>query len=844
MNKKIRVAEYALVAIIEAIIFFTMAAYYNVAPFGSQLPRGGDTASQCISYFCHIWDAMHGNQPLFYDWMTTMGTGFVGVIASFSLLDPIVLLFYFFKREYIVAAYVIYIIVRLILLGWTMCFFLNHNKFTGTKKLSPYFIVMGSVFYGFSGYAVQYMQFGWMNIGIYLPLLILCLHGMLDTEGRRPGKYSICYTILLALMMIINVAVSYAVCLFLVAFVGGWILIVRKKENRRARGCVKFMVCSVLAAGCASFIVISAVYNIGQSIRGGMNGYIPVIGTYISCMTIFGTEYEKKWKMFFSVAAILLFFLIALVKRIKDKNWNRMWSFRLFMFIWAMLPIVFERINLLWHNGPYVNFPMRHGFISVFVLIVLGLDGISELNMIFSSKRIYKALKRIIPLGLIPSCVIMFSWFTAPSMSPSLEVYEEVQNMRSEEGLGLLDRSKNINTDWQSNYPMYIGNPGLSCYFTLLQSRVSYYLIRMGYPKVWMNIYDNGGTVFSDALLMIDTPFTNKSKQENIFFDQSEDLQLYEYMSEVSGYTFYRSNYTYPLGLYVDSDSYMNMPNGLENQNPFVNQNILSKLLFNEEFIEISNYKVDELTENALQYTFNLNGNKAIYIYSPAFKNVSTSADSNGITVIVNDFENPPADDYCGTITLGNYKDQEVVVNVVSSNGTLPIDSDISIGVLDLDKFTASVTNAKSGVTSYEIDGEDMQLSVSSDRNGYILLPIYADEGWQCYVDGEATEISRLDDALMMIPVTEGEHSVYMHYLPKRMNVSIKLSLFAAIIALGFIIVPNIVKLKSKDRFVAMWDKTENILGIGFNVIWVLFMAMFAVWPVIYTWIRFVLDRV
>ncbi len=844
MNKKNKITEYIAIAIIESAVFCIMAAYKNVMPFGTQLPRGGDTASQCISYFCHIWDSMHGVEPLFYDWTTTLGTGFTGVIASFSLLDPIVLIFYFFKREYIIAAYVIYILVRLILLGWTMCFFLNNNKFTGTGKLSPYMIVTGSIFYGLSGYAVQYMQFGWMNIGIYLPLLMLCLYGMLETEGRCPGRYTFGYTLILALMMIINVAVSYAVCLFLVAFVGGWFFIVRKKGQERAKGCIKFIVSSVLAAGCSAFIVIPAVYNIGQSIRGGMNGYIPVIGTYISCMTIFGTEYEKKWKMFFSVAAILIFFVIALGKCIKDRNWNRQWSFKLFMFIWAMLPIVFERINLLWHNGPYVNFPMRHGFISVFILIVLGLDAVSYLDISFNTKKIYKFIKCLIPIGLIPSCVIMFSWFTAPSMSPSLDIYNELQDMRSEQELSLLDRSKNMGADWQSNYPMYVGNPGLSCYFTLLQSRQARYLIRMGYPKVWMNIYDKGGTVFSDALLMIDTPFSSTANEEGLFFKQSEDIQLYDHITDISGYSFYKSNYTYPLGMYVDSDAYLNMPDGLENQDPFVNQNILSELLFGDDFIDIYDYEIEDITAEGLQYTFDLKGNKSLYIYCSTFKSVSTSIDGNVVTVTVNETENPPADDYCGSIALGSYNDEELVVNVISSSGNLSIGSNISFGVLDLDKFTQSVENAQTGVVSYDIDGEDMNMTVDSDRNGYILVPIYADEGWQCYVDGESTEISMLDEALMLIPVTEGEHVIKLHYLPKRMNISIKISILSVIMVLLFIIVPAMLKNRKQYKLCMIWDKMGVMTTVAFKVIWFVFIAMFAIWPIIYTWIRFVLDRV
>lgn len=72
-------------------------------------------------------------------------------------------------------------------------------------------------------------------------------------------------------------------------------------------------------------------------------------------------------------------------------------------------------------------------------------------------------------------------------------------------------------------------------------------------------------------------------------------------------------------------------------------------------------------------------------------------------------------------------------------------------------------------------------------REGQVLLfTIPYDTGWQLYVDGQRTEFVPVLDALMAAPVSEGEHTFEMRYVPRGAVLGLAVSLAAVATAIGY----------------------------------------------------------
>ena len=65
------------------------------------------------------------------------------------------------------------------------------------------------------------------------------------------------------------------------------------------------------------------------------------------------------------------------------------------------------------------------------------------------------------------------------------------------------------------------------------------------------------------------------------------------------------------------------------------------------------------------------------------------------------------------------------------------------------------------------MDEDIIEGTVTAKQDGYLYTSVPYEEGWKAYVDGERTEIVPFgDDGFVMIPVTEGTHTIRLIYVP------------------------------------------------------------------------------
>jgi Bacterial membrane protein YfhO len=85
-------------------------------------------------------------------------------------------------------------------------------------------------------------------------------------------------------------------------------------------------------------------------------------------------------------------------------------------------------------------------------------------------------------------------------------------------------------------------------------------------------------------------------------------------------------------------------------------------------------------------------------------------------------------------------------------------------------------------ITSYQ--PEDVTILASTDRAGYLVLADSWYPGWNAFVDGKSTPISRADFIFRAVPIEPGRHAISLEYQPMSFRVGALLSLLSLLIAL------------------------------------------------------------
>ena len=90
------------------------------------------------------------------------GNNFAGVSAQFSLFSPFNLFFLFVKRSWIEKSMIVFIIIKLLAMGYGMRWFLKEQILK--EERYGIYILAGSVGYAVNGYTLLYYGMGWLDV--------------------------------------------------------------------------------------------------------------------------------------------------------------------------------------------------------------------------------------------------------------------------------------------------------------------------------------------------------------------------------------------------------------------------------------------------------------------------------------------------------------------------------------------------------------------------------------------------------------------------------------------------------------------------------------------------------
>ena len=847
-------ADYLLIAVLVTLLFLPACAMRQVMPFGNRVLGSGDLMAQTLPFLYRMWDVVHGSSRLYFDWNVGLGTNFTGTLSHSSLFSPFALYLLLVSRKNVQKYLIFFILSKLICMGLAMNAFLKHDGLYRCHPLKDARFealvrILFSVGYALNGYCLQYFGFGWIDPAVFFPLLLIFYDRMMLPEkccpsdsmntgnsGKLFNKDTLLYTLLLALILILSIQQSYAVCLYLIVYSGAVFLFLRP-ENAGIKA-LRLAVSSVLGLLLSAFFFLPAVVNIVYSYRAGELFSTDPFHWYLGMLTEEGLEYFRKQLMFESVwvaAALCILFLLFLLLQ---KKWSRLHSFYLFLLLSAAGPVLVESINVILADGYYASFPMRYGFLVAFLPIAAAFGLMHEVLRLRNPEKTVSAsssqnvpawinpVKKPVPLpgyfyaGWLLCCLlwtgnILYQEHLLLATSPgeiSVELSESVREQRRQEDATVFDRIKCMDASLFANYPMILGAPSLSAYNPVSASDQVFLDQMLGYSQIWVRLIDTGGTLFSDSLLGMNTILSRTDLPGEAWMTNHTGMPVYTLLREETIQTsdketntsrpirigLYRSSLQYPSVLFSSLQDFAQSSSAADGT-LFGTQNILSQAFFGTSLIRTSDAEPSG-SDTLRSYEIPIEGNGILYFYSEDAANLELSV--NGETVGIPNYEyesNTIYPNYYNDrlISLGSYGNETVHVELrlredlpapYTGNTGYASFGEVHFGILDLDRFQETVREAEArntkAVAKLSIRGCRIELNYTAEESGFVYLPVYTDEGWSCKINGTSALTGELAGALMMIPVEPGENRIVLSYRSPGTIPGVILSVLALLILL------------------------------------------------------------
>lgn len=374
------VACFATVAIILVIY-----AVNGIYPFGSGSVVCDDMVQQTISNYTYFWDYLHsgGDKSLLFNWQTAAGAQVL--TTGFYILKPWEIVFTLLcSRDAIVNGIPFLIIFKITMASMAMIFFLRKEF-----KIEPFWQVILGLAYSFSAFIlIYYTNMGWIDAAFMFPILIETLLHMFRTGKWLPYFLFLTYTLLL------SIYISYMVFLFLL-FVGFLYLAIIQPKETRKMSIIRFGVTSVLSIFGSAVINLPSVYYMFRSTRYSIKSEETEVGSLLKILNTSTTYSTTKLTIVLLCTSIFAAFLVILFVNIKQHK--KACAFFGIATLILILPVFFENINLIWHLGSYVGFPLRYVYMLIFILVCMAAYVLQNMQDIVFSIKGKKSVALIIP---------------------------------------------------------------------------------------------------------------------------------------------------------------------------------------------------------------------------------------------------------------------------------------------------------------------------------------------------------------------------------------------------------------------------------------------------------------
>lgn len=820
-------------------VLLIIYAVKGIFPFGSNNAAIMDMCHGYIPMYYHLYDFLHGDKSLFFDFYSGTGVNMVGIAAVNGLLSPFNLLFYLIPRSGLLQFTNILLILKIFSAAVTaQIFFIKRFK-----NLPIEYSTAFSFLYAFSGYVMlYYMHIIWLDVIILFPLLMYFGEKMI--KGGKIYPYAICLA--LTLISSFYLGVMTLICVF---FIGGAYIFTVIPKEKRGKASFSLGLGTFTGGLMPMFVLLPGYMQMSSSARYGLSG------SFFSIINSSAELNIYKTLMFYGLqfAFVCVFLLFINYKKHKEKT-----KFAFLSTFFMFAPLVIEGSAAVIHFGSYKDFPYRFGFAAVFICLALAAEKLNTeekeavltennkkssvltlvtallsvcaycCSLVFAFKyfgntlgnlsvdltavvsfliitavgcimfvfirRIdYQRVKKIAILVLCVLQMLPFALICIGSGSPIRYERREhdTEYITNTESISdkitadpsLLQRVHNPDMSLNINYGFVMGKSALSNWTHQIPKALQDTAKSLGYSTTYTLLLDGGGTVFSDSLLNMTQTVTKETMNE----------QLYSLIGKEGEFNIYDNICKLPVGMLGSEDIVtLELANPLQTGSTevFNNQNKIFNALggrgtlirTNEnDYTMILNKEADEKT---VTYKLRADNNEVLYF-------TSLRCPWNGITVKVNGKEiSVPsykredntyysAEYNNNCIELGVFDKTTVTVEISLQQDNIDT-SDFAFGFLSLDRFDSLFDKHSGDVTKFSAVKNKISAAAvnNSDEDKYIFLPVAYDNGWKCTVNGEKTDVLCVVGNFCAVKVPVGQSEIKMKFTPGGIGAGIVLSVF------------------------------------------------------------------
>lgn len=353
-------------------------------PFGSGTLSWCDMNQQAIPLLCDFKDILEGQDGLFLNTANATGMNFYGVFFFF-LSSPFSFLVSFVDKADVPFLMNILVVLKLSLAAFTAAY--SFSKIF-SKLGSGLSAVLGGS-YALCGYGMLFYQnIMWLDVMYLFPLVAVGIYKLIREEKPLVLFLS------LAGCIAANYYISYMVFLFVIIFFGVFALVYR---NANGRIYINLGFCGILSLLCTAVVWVPSFLQYTSSGRGS------------------GVLAELKKSDFFSpthttlpvllCSGIIFAVLFWVIPRLSFAD--KKTKFLTLMFALTAVPIIVEPVNLMWHTGSYMSFPVRYGFITVYMGLLVVANCLSKIEFSEKSNKISVFLTAVAVCGL---AVVMYEF--------------------------------------------------------------------------------------------------------------------------------------------------------------------------------------------------------------------------------------------------------------------------------------------------------------------------------------------------------------------------------------------------------------------------------------------------
>ncbi|WP_249274454.1 YfhO family protein [Candidatus Enterococcus clewellii] len=583
--------------IIMAIAYYSIGVYWG----SDKTILASDSYSQIANFYAGFNDMLHGKQSIFYSWYGSLGLNYWALMAYY-LNGIFTFIVYFFDNSMIPDAVYLIILLKFGAMGGSF------GVMSQQLFRIPKWAMLGfSTFYAISGFAlIATPMVMWLDALIYLPLVILGIHRLLEQ-----GKAKLLFFSYL-LLFISNFYMAFMVGVFSFLYAVG--LVILKPEYLK-KGFPLYLFTSLCAGGASMVTILPTILDLinnGEGLTGVTSFFTPDTGAWDlivkSMVGVYDTTgYESAPFIYFGLFALpFLFFYfrtaeIALKRKLVSGG----------MFLLLIASVYIYPLNLFWHGFHAPNmFLFRFSFLITFFALFVSARAMEHLTVqtmeqvinggilwvalfsaavFFSNKKRYDFVSRtslILTIIFIGMYLGLLFFYTRENRKPRKKLFvflflalfsvEGVVQANSllqgivkdwgyasrslyEEGFSdirtLVTAAEEDNTEFQRmelfdfssrNQSFKYGYSGIQMFSSIRNRRSSQYLNQLGFRSRGSNltISYKHNTVVMDALFGV---AHNITKHEPLKYGFS--LKQTE-----NAYQLYENEYSLPLGILTDDN--------------------------------------------------------------------------------------------------------------------------------------------------------------------------------------------------------------------------------------------------------------------------------------------------